>query len=115
MAEGRAKIQWVNEREWRQSMVRHFEEWATGLTGNLDDLAAIAEREARARAPVRTGRLRREIEGRASGDEMVLTSGAPYGVYVEFGTRHTRAQPHMRPGLEAAIAQYTKVITQGIE
>lgn len=51
------------------------------------------------------GRLRGEIhmvaaEGRGPVWTARVVSPTPYAKYVEFGTRHNRAQPYMRPTLE---------------
>lgn len=110
-----AKVEWVNEAEWRQAVVDDLSQWRTEFEGNLEKLAEIAEREAKLRAPVRTGRLRNGIKGSASEDTLILGTDVPYAVYVEFGTRYTRAQPHMRPGMQAAIDQYERTMTQGLE
>jgi HK97 gp10 family phage protein len=62
----------------------------------------IADEAARA-APFRTGRLRTSITvERAAGGGREWHVGwadgvAPYGIFVEMGTGHSRAQPHLRP------------------
>lgn len=51
------------------------------------------------------GRLRREITATAAEGGPVyvaqVRSPTPYAKYVEFGTRHNRAQPYLRPALAA--------------
>jgi HK97 gp10 family phage protein len=110
-----AKIEWVNEAQWARAVVDHLQEWTVQFESNIEDVAALAEREAKLRAPVRTGRLRDGIEGRAEDTTAVLSSGVPYAPHQEFGTRHCRAQPHMRPGMEAAIAAWTQTMTKGLK
>ena len=60
-------------------------------------------------APVRTGRLRNSIQVQPSGrfrDQYVVGVGAPYGKFVEFGTRRMRAQPYLRPAAERVRQEY---------
>lgn len=51
------------------------------------------------------GRLRREITSTPAEGGAILTarvsSPTPYAKYVEFGTRHNRAQPYLRPAIAA--------------
>jgi HK97 gp10 family phage protein len=110
-----AKIEWVNEAQWARAVVDHLQEWEVQFGRNIADVAALAEREAKARAPVRTGKLRNGITGRHEDTTAILENGVEYAPHVEFGTRHTRAQPHMRPGMEAAIAAWVKTMTQGLK
>lgn len=50
------------------------------------------------RTPVDTGFLRSSIQARQVGRaHWRVTVGAEYGVYVEYGTRHNRAQPFFFP------------------
>ena len=68
--------------------------------------ADLAAADACDRAPVRTGRLRRSIvalplrrpDGRARSG---VWARAPYALWVEIGTRRMRAQPYLRPALDA--------------
>lgn len=56
------------------------------------------------RAAVDTGFMRGSIQAkRVSASHWRVTVGAEYGIYVEMGTRHTRAQPFVQPSV-AAIA-----------
>lgn len=51
---------------------------------------------ARARVPVVTGELRDSIQVTEAGVEV----GADYGVFVEYGTSDTEAQPFLRPAAD---------------
>lgn len=58
-------------------------------------------------APIRSGRLRRSYEKRAShrGLRVLIRSDptiAHYAAFVEFGTSRMRARPHFRPAVRAA-------------
>ena len=81
-------------------------------------LASTAEGAAKALAPVRTGALRKSIVAvlrqEPKGFTVTLlhraglaSKGKPgpevYGPYVERGTRKTKAQPHLQPGLAIAL------------
>lgn len=95
-------------RNWRQSAL-------TGLARGPEMTAATrraAEEirdEARRRAPVRTGALRRSLTAVAVRDSGGITFRvgwdtdiAFYGPLVEFGTEHAVARPHLRPAADAA-------------
>lgn len=68
------------------------------------------ENRAKQLCPVDTGRLRASIGHTTSGSgtpAVVVKVGTTvnYAGYVEYGTRYMQAQPFMRPGIVAAIAQ----------
>jgi len=115
-----AHIAWENEAQWRDAVVRALDDWDSGLRANMGRLAELAEREAKARCPVDTGRLRNGVQteldtGEAHSDvQMVLFDDVPYAPFVEFGTRFMRAQPFLRPGLAAAQAHYEREMIQGL-
>jgi HK97 gp10 family phage protein len=110
-----ARIEWVNDAQWQRAVEDHLHEWAVQFGANIKDVAELAEREAKLRAPVRTGRLRNGITGRTEDTTAILSNDVPYAPMVEYGTRYTRAQPHMRPGMEAAIAQWVRLMTEGLK
>src|SRR5437773_2523452 len=64
-----------------------------------DHAAEITAEEARARAPVLTGRLRDSIG--AEGGR--VTVGAPYAAFVEYGTAHNAAEPFLTPAVSGAV------------
>jgi HK97 gp10 family phage protein len=113
------QVEWLNEREWGESLVRVFNQWKTNFVANAEKLAELAEREAKSRAPVRTGRLRDGCVGRMEETEMsvsaILQNEVPYAGFIEFGTRHMRARPFMRPGYAAAQNAYDKIMVEGCE
>lgn len=81
------------------------------------DFARSVQSEARRLAPappptvwppapsgyVRTGHLRSSIKAKKVGTgHWKIEVGAPYGIYVEYGTRYMRAEPFFRPAIEKA-------------
>lgn len=63
------------------------------------------------RAPVDTGFLKSSIQAQKVGAaHWQVTIGADYGVYVEFGTRFTQAQPYFYP----AIAEVSPAFLQAM-
>jgi hypothetical protein len=50
-------------------------------------------------APVRTGELRSGIDYQVIGKTLTIISRAPHGLFVEMGTRHMMAHPHIRPAI----------------
>lgn len=82
------------------AILEHLEE----RVANAVNVAGTeGEATAKVLAPVDTGKLRNGIAftmtDTTAGE---LTSDAEYCAYVEFGTVHMDAQPHMVPGFEAA-------------
>lgn len=61
--------------------------------------ARVIAAEAAKNAPVLTGSLRDSIRAEGEGENWVVIVGAPYGAYVEFGTRFMAAQPYLLPAV----------------
>jgi hypothetical protein len=114
-----AQVDWLNDRQWRLALTEALEGWNSGLRGNMEELAALAEREAWTRCPVRTGRLRSGIESTVEDTPewcvLNLFDEVPYSAFVEFGTRFVSARPFLRPGLAAAQAAYETKMPQGLK
>lgn len=54
--------------------------------------------------PVRTGALKESAKKKTGSNETTISYGneaVVYPVYVEYGTRYMRAQPYLRPAIEA--------------
>jgi HK97 gp10 family phage protein len=89
-------------------MARRLDDWANDLHRAVAPaLLAGAERiadEARRLAPVKTGRLRQSIAAAAlpGAATAEVQCQAPYGRFVEFGTRRQPARPFLLP---AALSQ----------
>lgn len=73
----------------------------------MRDRTNDVERQAKANAPYRTGRLRASISstldvqrGRLVG---IVGSDVDYAGFVELGTRYMRAQPYLRPALRQVL------------
>lgn len=90
--------------------------------------ARVIAATARAKVPVRTGRLKKSLRifddrelSRLRGSERAAYAGTrePYGHLVEFGTAHSAAKPFLRPALDeagqAAIDRMTDNLASGIE
>jgi len=56
--------------------------------------------DAKAFAPVKTGRLRDSIGKKIVNRELEVYAEAEYAAYVEFGTSRMRPQPFLRPAFE---------------
>ncbi len=61
----------------------------------------LVEGQAKANAPVRTGRLKNSINSRVQGDVAIVGTNVEYATHVEYGTKHQKAQPYMRPALDS--------------
>lgn len=69
------------------------------VTDVLENTAKAVAEDARADAPVDTGRLRSSITSEMDGDTAIVRATAPYAVYVELGTSRAPAQPYLKPAL----------------
>ena len=67
----------------------------------LDVVGADMEDLARSIVPVDTGALRDSIYHRPAGLELEFGATMDYASMVEFGTSRMRAQPYIRPALDA--------------
>ena len=81
---------------------------ATGQAIKRDFVDVFVE-NAKDKAPVLTGNLKRSI---AADDKSLLrweiTTATGYGAYVELGTKHMAAQPYFAPAYEVARKQFER-------
>ncbi len=74
-------------------------------------VAQEAETLMKARAPVRTGNLRRSITHRVLGDGKrwyaLVGTNVKYAIFQEYGTRFHVAHPFMRPALDELRRRYS--------
>lgn len=73
-------------------------------------------RDAKARAPVRTGYLRSSIHADSvtAGKEATVSADAPYAAFVEYGTRHMSAQPFLGPAVTAHVDEFIEDMGRGM-
>jgi hypothetical protein len=84
--------------------------------GAADGLKLIGQQgvtEIQRRSPVLTGRLRRSYTYRAGDTYVEISTNVAYAPAQEFGSRHQRGTPHVRPGLEALRPQVASLIAEG--
>lgn len=77
----------------------------------VDRHAHEIESRAKVQAPVDTGYLRNSIHTKITNGGLtgIVHAAAEYAAYVEFGTRHQRAQPYMTPAFRAVEPKFVKV------
>lgn len=69
----------------------------------------------KARAAVDTGFMRGSIQAKKVSDaHWRVTVGAEYGIYVEMGTRHTRAQPFVQPSVAAITPVFRSAMRKAV-
>lgn len=80
----------------------------------LTNIGFVVEREAKKRAPVRTGTLRRSITSRVneSGNVARVGSNLRYAPFVHFGTRYMRARPFLQDALEASREEIDRLVLE---
>ena len=66
----------------------------------LTRVALIVERNAKKRARVRTGHMRRSITYQVQGDRAIVGTNVKYAPFQEFGTRYITPNRFLRGGLE---------------
>ena len=83
------------------------------IAPNMDALGKLIVAKAVELVPVDTGKLRDSIGYTFRHDTSTLQIHADmdYAIFVEMGTRRTRAQPYLRPALDAAPALWTQIRT----
>ena len=89
--------------EWRQKEV--MAEMSGRLVDNMDRTCQYAKEQAQARAPVRSGVMREDIDYEivAEGETVTGWLGVLrkrfYAYFVELGTSRMKAQPFLRPAV----------------
>jgi HK97 gp10 family phage protein len=72
------------------------------LQRDLDRRARNVERHQKTHVAVDTGRLKADIHIERVGDGRRIGSSLKYAIFLELGTRRMRAQPFVRPSVDAA-------------
>jgi len=89
-----------------------------GMKRNVQDAmkfeAEIMRDTARARCPVRTGRLRDSIFANVENWTVKLGAMAPYAVYQEFGTRYIQPRRFLSNAVELCMQSLINRISQAI-
>jgi HK97 gp10 family phage protein len=80
----------------------------------LDSTGAGMEQLAKSIVTVRTGFLRDSIFHDVAGMDLAFGATAPYASYVELGTWRSRAQPFIRPALDAYQMKLLDALVRGI-
>lgn len=77
----------------------------------LESIGLTAERHAKEKCPVDTGRLRRSISHAVAEDENAAYIGTnvEYAAYVEMGTRFQKAQPYLKPAVTNHSEEYRRI------
>lgn len=108
---GRASVQ-LRGAEQAAAQLRTAAREVTDLTDTNRRAAELAARDARRRAPFRTGRLRRSITATATRQAGMVTVGAPYGPPVQARTGFlTRARAATGPAIVGLYRDRLDTIT----
>jgi HK97 gp10 family phage protein len=78
------------------------------ITDEMQQRAKVVVSIAERYAPKQTGRLATSIGFTYDDASMTVTFivGAPYGLFVEYGTRHMAPQPYLRPAINTYFEAY---------
>lgn len=88
----------------------------TQIVQGMDVVGGEMEQMSKQLVPVDTGFLRDSIFHQLVESDLNLTLGATadYTAYVEFGTRHSRAQPFIRPSFDAHSQKLLDALLHGV-
>jgi len=101
--------------EFREALRRLDAATLENVRRQLEMWAQTVKDIARAKVPVRTGYLRSTIFAKIRDWVAEVGAEATYAAYVEFGTQYMRAQPYLRPALEAQYDVLEQIIVEAIE
>lgn len=76
----------------------------------LKSVALTAEKYAKQKCPVDTGRLRSSITHKTDKDTAYIGTNVEYAPYVEGGTSRMRAQPFLEPAMAEHLSEYKETI-----
>lgn len=98
----------------------HFPKIVKGMEGKAAQIVAKTaldiEAGAKKRAPVDTGNLRGSIQARKVSDtHWIVTVGADYGIYLEYGTRFMAAQPYFAPAIRAVRSSFNQAMKKVVQ
>lgn len=104
-------------KEWNQKKV--IAEISGRVVQNMDRAGAFAAKQARGKAPVRRGILRRhithevEVRGNVVEGRVGVLRKAFWGWFQELGTAHMAAHPFLRPAVFGNARRIVRIIQGG--
>lgn len=92
-----------------------FPQIIAGMESKAEAIVAKAaldiEAHAKSRAPVDTGTLKNSIQASRIGTaHWRVVVGVDYGMYVEWGTVHTAAQPFFQPAIQTVTPTFLQAL-----
>lgn len=87
----------------------------SGIKAGLKKIGLSIEREAKIRAPIRTGRLRSSIHTKLMRLKVLVKDGVFYGIFQELGTRFMKAQPFMKPAVLKIVPKIPSILATEIK
>ena len=86
----------------------------------LEEWGLVAERYAKDKAPVATGRMRNSITHQVVESEQAVYIGTdikdpPYPRYVELGTSRQKPQPFLRPAIADHLDEYSAIAKRELQ
>lgn len=84
---------------------------AVGFRGVIECGLAI-EAQAKALAPVDTGRLRDSITTQQFTDYVLVGTNVEYAPYVEYGSSRSVAQPYLRPAVDIVSGRAVRIVQE---
>lgn len=76
----------------------------------LERIGLAAERYAKMKCPVDTGRLRNSITHETDPDTVYIGTNVEYAPYVELGTHRQMAKPYLKPAMLDHTREYEKIL-----
>ena len=77
---------------------------------SLTHMGEVGKAEAKSRAPVKSGVLKKSIQYETDKDSVRIGTNVEYGPWVHNGTSRQRAQPFLMDAIESHIADFQNII-----
>ncbi len=91
------------------------ESMGSALVAAMEEIGLAAERFAKKKCPVDTGRLRNSITHVHGGNEVYIGTNVEYAPYVELGTGNGKKQPFLVPAASDHKAYYERILKKHMQ
>jgi HK97 gp10 family phage protein len=101
--------------EFKAAMQRFDSDMQSHVHRQLASWAETVKASAKQLAPVRTGHLRNSVYSKISEWVAEIGSEAAYALFVELGTRRTRARPYFFPAVQEHLPRLEQIICEAVD
>jgi HK97 gp10 family phage protein len=101
--------------EFQAAIARFDDTMKRQVRAQLSEWAKAVKTDAERLVPVRTGYLQSSIYAKSGDWQIEVGAQTTYAASVEFGTQNARAQPYLRPAVEAYSPVLQRFILQALD